>query len=227
MQGWEDVRDAVLARLRTRQWAPGDAIPNEAALAEEFGVARATVNRALQDLAAAGLLERRRRAGTRVARHPVRRATLDIPVIRLEVEGRGQSYGLSLLSSALDRPPAAVAARMGLAPGTRLLHLVTLHLADGHPHVHEDRWLNPQVLPDPPPDFAALSANEWLVENVSFLSGDIAFSAAPAGPDEAAALRVAEGAALFVVDRMTLGPDGAITLVRLSYAPGYRMQTTL
>ena len=49
--GWEDIRAEVLRRIRARDWPPGALIPGEEALAEEFGVARATVNRALRDLA--------------------------------------------------------------------------------------------------------------------------------------------------------------------------------
>lgn len=68
------IRDEMARRIAERRWLPGALIPGEEALAREFGAARATVNRALQELARAGLIERRRRAGTRVARHPVREA---------------------------------------------------------------------------------------------------------------------------------------------------------
>ena len=61
---WQSVQEEVLARIHSRQWKPGDLIPNEADLAQEFGCARATVNRALQNLADEGLLDRRRKAGT-------------------------------------------------------------------------------------------------------------------------------------------------------------------
>ena len=107
-----------------------------------------------------------------------------------------------------------------------LLHLQSLHLADGQPQIHENRWLNPAVLPDPAPDFAAISANEWLVSNLSYLLGDIAFSAENASAEEAAALGVAPGAALFITERCTWG-DQPITWVRLAHAPGYRLQTML
>jgi GntR family histidine utilization transcriptional repressor len=225
--GWEAIRAEVLRRIRAREWRPGDLIPGEEALAGEFGVARATVNRALRDLAGAGLLERRRKAGTRVALNPVRKATLDIPVTRQEIEGRGQSYAYRLLSEDDLAAPVPVTSRLGLPPGSRLLRLRALHLADGRPHLYEDRWLNPQVLPTPRPDFHAISANEWLVRNQGFVTGDIAFAAEPAGADEAAVLGVGEGAALFVIERTTWSAEAPITAVRLAYAPGYRMQTLL
>ena len=129
--GWEDIRAEVLRRIRARDWPPGAMIPTEEELATEFGVARATVNRALRELAVAGVLERRRKAGTRVAALPIRKATLDIPVIRQEVEARGQTHSFRLLVQTEGTPPVPVASRLGLGPSQRMIYLETLHLADG------------------------------------------------------------------------------------------------
>jgi len=222
--GWEDIRAEVLRRIRARDWPPGALIPGEEALAEEFGVARATVNRALTALADAGVLERKKRAGTRVASLPVRRTRLEIPLIRLDVLGRGLAYDFSLLADRMVPGPGPVTTRMGLPEGTRLRYLETLHRAEGRPFVYETRWLNPVVLPAPPPDFAAVSVNEWLVSHVSLVSGDIAFTAEPATPSEAAVLGIAPGTALLVAERTTTGTAGPVTLVRLAHAPGHRVQ---
>lgn len=223
--GWEHVRAEVLRRIRARHWPPGALIPGEEALAAEFGVARATVNRALRDLAEAGLLERRRKAGTRVALLPVRRATLEIPVIRRDVEARGQAYSHRLLALAPALPPVPVAGQLGWAPGLAKLWLETLHLADGKPHAFEERWLEPAVLPDPPPDFAGISANEWLVTHVAYATGDIAFSAQAADPRAAEVMGIPAGTAVFITERTTFTAEAAITFVRLVHAPGYRLVT--
>lgn len=222
--GWEDIRAEVLRRIRARDWAPGSTIPGEEALAQEFGVARATVNRALTALAEAGWLERRRKSGTRVAETPIRRATLDIPILRHEVEAQGRAYAFRLLAQRQEVPPLAVATRLGLAPGQAMLWLETVHLADGRPHAHEARWLNPALLPDPAPDFAALSANEWLVRHMAFASGDLAFLAEAASGRVAEVFGLPEGAALLVMERTTWTADQPITLVRLTHAPGHRVQ---
>ena len=225
--GWEAIRAEVTRRIRTRVWPPGGLIPSEEMLAQEFGVSRATVNRALKELADAGVLERKRKAGTRVAALPVRKATLDIPVIRQEVAARGQTYAFRLIRQELDQPPVTVAARLGLLAGTPMLHLQTLHLAAGVPQVYEDRWLNPAVLPKPAPDFTQISVNEWLVATIAFATGDIAFSAESATPEEAAALALHPGVALFITERCTWGTEAPITWVRLAHAPGYRLTTLL
>ena len=224
MQGWEDVRAEVLRRIRARDWPPGTLIPGEEALALEFGVARATMNRALRDLAEAGVIERKKRAGTRVAERPVRRARLDVPVIRLDVLSRGLGYGFELLSDRLAPAPVPVTARLGLPEGVAMRFLETLHLAGGRPYVFETRWLNTAVLPDPQPDFAVTSANEWLVTHVSLVSGDIAFTAEAASVREAEVLGEITGTALLVAERTTYGTMGPVTWVRLVHAPGHRVQ---
>ncbi|MGL5010044.1 MAG: GntR family transcriptional regulator [Paracoccaceae bacterium] len=224
MKGWEAIRAEVLTRIRTGIWPLGGAIPHEEALAVEFGCARATVNRALRDLADQGVLERRRKGGSRVAAIPVRKATLDIPVIRAEVEGLGCVHGHRVLAQEM-RAAEGRAAALGLS-GV-VLHLETLHLADGAPFVHEMRVLNAGVLP-PLPDFAVISANEWLVRNVSYATGEISFSAAAADAREARALDVAVGAPLFITERVTRDAAGAlITWVRLAHAPGYQLRTVM
>ena len=226
MQGWESIRAEVLRRIRARDWPPGALIPGEEALAEEFGVARATVNRALTALADAGVIERKKRAGTRVAELPVRRARLEIPVIRLDVLGRGLAYDFKLLADRLAPAPVPVTARLGLPEGQPMRYLETLHLAGGRPFVLETRWLNPAVLPVPVPDFGKVSVNEWLVTHVSLVSGDIAFTAEPASLREAGVMGVPTGTALLVAERTTQGIAGPVTWVRLAHAPGHRVGMT-
>ena len=71
--------------IQTGIWKQGGLIPVEVALAKEFGCARATLNHALRELAQEGILELRRKAGTRVVM-PVRRAVnFEIPRILLGI----------------------------------------------------------------------------------------------------------------------------------------------
>lgn len=225
---WQDLQSEILNRIQSRQWKPGELIPNEVDLADEFGCARATVNRALRAVADSGLLERRRKAGTRVAVHPVRKATLSIPIIRHEVEARNQSYTYALISLDTKKPAANVRAKMGLDKAAKALHVRALHLADGKPYVYEDRWINLATMPTiETVNLETQSANEWLVANAPFTEGDIAFSAANADAVVAEIMNVDLNEALFVIERSTWNNGASITSVRLTFAPGYRMHTTI
>lgn len=225
---WQSVHAELQRRISERTWAPGELLPAETELAEEFGCARATINRAMRVLAEAGQIERRRKAGTRVVRHPVRKATMDIPVIRQEVEGRGMRWSHRVLEQKSVKPPASVGARLALPPSGRALHLRSLHYADGEPFVYEDRWINVAAVPQiKSADLVAVSANEWLVQEVPFTDGEFELSASSATTREARLLKVTAGSPLLIIDRITSNQAQIITLVRLAYAPGYRISIQL
>lgn len=223
--GWRAIHGEARRRIAQRIWPPGALIPVEAALAEEFGVARATVNRAIRALAEEGLVERRRKGGTRVVEAPKRQARAAIPLIRDEIEATGRAPDYRLLSAVQKEPPADVALAFA---GAASKHVVALHMADDAPFVLEERWINLGAAPAAAAiDFAEISANEWLVRNAPFTDGDIAMSAKPASDAEAEALRVSPGAPLFVVERATRADGVAVTIARLAYAPGYSARLTI
>lgn len=221
---FRDIKAEMIRRIATRVWPPGALIPGEAALAQEFGAARATVNRAVQELARAGVVERKRKAGTRVALHPVREARLAIPIVRREVEAKGAAYGYRLIERGSDFAPEHVTERLGLPRGKRMLRVVCLHLADGAPYQFEDRWINADTVPPVRNEnFREKGPNEWLVENAPFSRAEYSFFADRASADEAAALGVEEGEAVLVAERATWLLDRPITLVRMAHPPGHRV----
>ncbi|MGH7465222.1 MAG: GntR family transcriptional regulator, partial [Longimicrobiales bacterium] len=71
------TRDSILPKHRqiyralerdigAGRWQPGERLPSEAELVRTFGASRITVGRAVRDLQAAGLVERRAGSGTYV-----------------------------------------------------------------------------------------------------------------------------------------------------------------
>lgn len=227
-RGWQEIHDEALRRIQARAWPPGALIPNETDLAQEFGCARATVNRALQALADAGWLERRRKAGTRVALSPQRRAQLAIPLIRQEIETRGQAFSHAILERTATAMPAPLRATLSLNDPTGALYIRTLYLADGQPFAYEDRWVNLAAAPGlAKVDLTDISPNEWLVQNAAFAHGTLDYSADAAGPVEAAHLNCPQDTPVMVLERRTFGPKAAVTFMRLTYAPGHHLRLKL
>jgi GntR family histidine utilization transcriptional repressor len=220
MQKYREIRDTLLERITGGEWRPGERIPDEVELARDFGVTRPTVGRALRELAEAGLIERRRRAGTRVALRTARDARLTIPIVREEIEGRGAAYRYELIDRSVTTGPSHVRATLGLGPRGKLLHVRCLHLADGRPWQVEDRWISLDAVPKAKEaPFERLSPNEWLVGEVPYTTAEHVLSAGR--PDDAGAdlLALAPGEPVFVIERTTwLGARG-VTFVRLLH-PG-------
>lgn len=224
--GFRSLKSDLRGRIARGEWGHDGLMPGETELAAAYGCARMTVNRALRELAEEGLIDRRRRAGTRVLAAPRREARFTIPRVRDEIEGTGARYRYVLLAAVERAAPDRVRARMGLAEGARAMHLRCLHLAGMAPYQYEERWISLQALPEAAhANFRDCGPAEWLVATVPYSEVEASFLAIAADAETASAFGCAEGTALFAAERTTWWQGQAITHVRLCFAPGYRMTT--
>ena len=223
---YRDVKTDILSKITKGEWPLGSLVPNEVDLAETYGCARATVNRAMRELADEGFIERRRKAGTRVRMAPVRQARFDIPLVRAEIEEKGADYRYSRVSHRVEPAPDWLRARLKMGAGCEALHLVCMHYADGDPYQFEDRWINLATLPQAREEsFTDVGPNEWLISAIPFSDVEISLSAGLADQRLSEYLACGLGDPVFTVERSTWWEGQAVTYVRLSYRPGHRLTT--
>ena len=111
---YQRIRNDLEARIMSGAWPPGHRVPFEHELMETYSCSRMTVNKVLSALADAGLVVRRRRAGSFVSRPRVQSAILQIPDLKAEVEKRGERYGYRLLELRKRAASAHDKARLGV-----------------------------------------------------------------------------------------------------------------
>ncbi|MFJ7266819.1 GntR family transcriptional regulator [Streptomyces sp. NPDC099050] len=186
----------VLSEALDQDFAVGEILPNERELAARFGVARATLRQALEQLELEGRLQRRRGVGTTVAP----------PRVGVDVGGAQHSWpgesvdGWEPVDAAEAVVPAGVLKLLGTAPGE-------LVLAVRRSRVEQGQVLAAELLYVPASSVQGLSAID-----------------APAGPARArAVMRELQKLALDGQDRsVELGSaraDDAKELDRLPGAP--------
>ncbi|RXR07501.1 histidine utilization repressor [Pseudoxanthomonas composti] len=211
------IRGDIEARILSGEWPPGYRVPNEHALMAQYGCSRMTVNKVLSALAETGLIQRRRRAGSFVARpHPhMEQVALEIPDIPVEVASRGHRYGFELLERKCRKPARALPQEVEVAGGHTVLSLRSLHLADGRPFALEERVINPVAVPEAlGMDFSCTVPGSWLLQHVPWTRAQHRISAINADATQAQRLQVATGTACLVIDRQTWRGEAAITYVR-------------
>ena len=222
--GYLDVKRAVMERIREGVWGPGALLPGEVALAEALGCARATVNRALTELSEEGVIDRKRRAGSRVRLSPRRQARLEIPLIREEIEASGGAYGYSLIHREMQSAPDWLRGRLRLEADAEAVHVVCVHYADDRPFQIEERWIVVATVPAVATvDFIQEGPNDWLVATVPFTDLDVSLGAEPASHTVADHLSLTPGEPVFTAERTTWLDGRPVTFARLSFRRGYRM----
>lgn len=226
IKSYSDVKAEILRRIAAKVWAVGDPIPNEEDLAREFQCARTTVNRALRELAEAGIVERKRRAGTRVAEAPAQDMRFKIPLVEDEVAALPARYRYRcLIREALS--DETIALTLKLAPDAPLLHVCALHYADDAPFQIEERWINLSAIPQAREErFEEISANAWLVREVPLSRLDTQLYASAASGELAKLLAIKAQSPILVIERTTWRSDQALTHARLSYRGDYKISAS-
>ena len=216
------VKQALKDGLAAGQWPAGALMPSEAELVARHGVSRMTVNRALRELQAEGLVERVQGVGTFAARLHRVASTLTLHDLHEEIESRGHDHQAQVQVQRTERAAAPLAAQLGLAPGAQVFHTVIVHLENGVPLQLEDRYVNPACSPAYlQADFSRITPTQVLFDTTALWRAQYSIEAEPATADEARLLGVPPGSACLVVTRRTFTRDATITLARLVH-PGQR-----
>ncbi len=214
------IRSDITERIRSGKWPLGHRVPSERELMVEYDCSRMTVNKALVALAEHGLIVRRKKAGSFVARPRIHSPVLDIPDIGAEVTARGEAYKYELLSRALRKASPGDAAALGLLSPSRVLALRCLHRADGRPFALEERLINTNAVPEAvDADFSESPPGPWLLGRVAWTQAEHRISATNPNRLIARTLKVEPTTACLVVERRTWRERDRITYVRLVF-PG-------
>jgi len=124
------VRDELVDRLESM--APGEPLPPERELAEELGVSRMTLRRALGELVLAGQALRRPGAGV-FAVGPRMDQPLAATSFTEDMRRRGLDPGSRILASEVVSAGARLGRRLEISPAEPVLRIERLRLADGDP----------------------------------------------------------------------------------------------
>jgi GntR family transcriptional regulator, histidine utilization repressor len=186
------VKEHILARIASGEFGPGSRVPSENELVSRFGLSRMTVNRALRELAADGLLSRRPGVGSFVRQPPARG---------------------SLLAAAED-----VAESFAIEPGRPIFRLVMVHDENMVPVQLEERLVNAEQAQDfLDQDFSAITPTAWLMKNFPVEEVEHTVQAAMPSHDEQRLLRIAADEPCLILNRRSWSGGAVLTMARLTF----------
>ena len=215
-----EIQQDLAARIKSGAWPPGHRVPSEHELLKAYDCARMTVNKALTALADAGLIARKRRFGTVVARPQSQETVLEIHDIQAEIRRTGKIYRFDILSRRERAATAEDSRRLDVPRGTPVSALTVVHYAACRAFVLEKRLINLAAVSAARAEpFAAAPPGTWLLDRIPWTDAEHAIRAEAADAKAASTLEIAAGEACLVVERRTWAARRPITWVRLIY-PG-------
>lgn len=212
---YERVRQAIAASIADGTYAPGDRLPSESRLAEDLGVNRLTVRRAIEELARAGLVESRQGSGTYVSAPIVRlplsqRLSTDSLVagITAQIAEHGYTYEDVLL-----RCTKVSSSRLNASlelPDGPLWRVDNALVVNGTAWMWSSSWFPRSLLEDPSSAWSTVTGlygqlNEMVGEPVPVWR---AISAEAATGEDAEILSIRVGAPVLVRDGLTADTRG-------------------
>ena len=240
---YQRIKNAILDNIHSGKWQAGNAISTEMALAEEFGVSRMTVNRALKELSEERVLERRQGSGTFVAQQQFNHTFVEVRNIAQDLKSANRDYQAHVVSkraitaSMLDDEMRGkfdldTAVLSSDSEDTRISEIAVLyevkivHFADGQPIQFEERWVDAKKVPQfLEQDFSVVNTSDYLIAKSPLERGSYTIRAV-AAPDEIAnALQVAPQSPTLVLRRQTYSAGRVLTFVKMWHA-GDRYQFT-
>lgn len=223
------LRDEMTNGRRTE----GALLPGENRLAEEFGVSRVTVRRALDALAADGWIEKRVGAGSVVLPQPKADTQIaaDFAGLIPQLAEIDRATTARLLSFSYAAPPEAVASALDLPRGEKVQTAVRVRSSEGTPFSHLTTHVPADIANSydeadlaTQPLFRLLERSGVVVD-----SATQSITATLATPDVADALDLSVGAPLLSLRRIVRDADGrGVEYLSALYRPDmFRLEMTL
>lgn len=204
-------RVADVLRQRIVDGAYEGVLPDERTLGRSLGATRNAVREALNLLRDEGVVARRRGIGTVITGHKAGHGLARLVGLAEELTAYGAVTNEVREARVVPHAPPAITQRLDLPERAEAVYIERLRSLDGTPLSLDSTWLAPDI-GRPLLDLHLAGRDLFaLIEETSGTrlgSAEVTVHAVTADPDTARLLDVAEGAALFTIDRLTRLADG-------------------
>src|SRR5436190_11387833 len=130
---YHQLQGVLKAEIESGKWRPDEQLPNEAKLAERFGVSKITVRQALQELAELGYIRREHGRGTFIARRKFDEGPRELTSFTEEMRRHDLVAASRILGQRVAAADVRVANALRLPARSPVFVLKRVRLADGEP----------------------------------------------------------------------------------------------
>ncbi len=216
------VKHMITQQIQNGTWPPHHRVPSESELVTQLGFSRMTINRALREMTADGLLVRMQGVGTFVAEPKSQSALFEVHNIADEIAARGHRHSCKVVLLNEEAAGAERALALDLREGQRVFHSIIVHYENDIAVQIEDRYVNALVAPNYlQQDFLVQTPYAYLNAVAPLTEGEHVVEAILAEPQECELLQIPASEPCLMIRRRTWSGRQAVTAARLIH-PGSR-----
>ncbi len=214
----------IIEKIKQGLLKPGQQLPTEAELAQEYQVSRITAKRALDELVHQGRAFRQQGRGTFVAQSRIRDIT-GFGSFSEDMRSRGRTPGAKLLEFKELDPATEIRMQLQLEEGEHAYFLKRLRYSDNEPVAVESCYLPCKLYPGLlDEDLNNTSLYKLMSEKFKIVPtwADAEIEATRATKEEASYLNLEPGAPVLTAHRVTFSPNYDVIEVTTSVYRGDR-----
>ena len=131
--------------ISDKKYSEGDLFPKEMELAKRWGISRNTLRQAIANLVRDGLLERKKRQGTRVTKRKITTDLSNWMSFTHEMEDKGIPFKNLQQQVSVIQSDKEVSNKLGIQPGTKIVCLKRVRSTGRSPMVYFESYFHPRV----------------------------------------------------------------------------------
>lgn len=145
---YHQLKEILKEKIESAEWTPGEKIPSENELRNEYEISRNTVKKALEDLVQDGLLERIQGKGTFVSRPKFEQSLTGFYSFSKVMEAKGMNPKDIIMNIETRKAKSSVAKQLQINEGEEVIALRRLRMANKEPIILETSFIPKKLVPE-------------------------------------------------------------------------------
>lgn len=214
------LEEHIKQTIQAEELLPGDALPSERELSENFQISRMTVRQAITNLVNKGFLFREKGKGTFVSNQKFEQNLQGLTSFTEDMKARQLVPGNKLLHFEIFPAEQEIKERLSLEEDELIYKIRRLRLANDEPIALETSYLPVKLIPGLTPDILEKSLYTYIEDELNLKIGHATqtVEAAVVNEEDIKHLNIKKGVPVLLIERETVLENGTpLEIVKSSY----------
>ncbi|MCE0496162.1 GntR family transcriptional regulator [Vibrio salinus] len=145
---YRNIANKLRLRINSDEYSVGDLLPTERQLMEEFKASRVSVRKAIEELVALDLIEKRQGSGTFITHKDVVHQLVPLRSAQERSQEMGEKVISEVLEFSVKVPDSEIAKQLKIESEDKVYYVKRLRRYNGRPQILEESYLPVRVFPE-------------------------------------------------------------------------------